>query len=589
MTAKDSAHREPGALEVVEESILLLKQVGLGAYGAYAAGTLGFLWALLYFWAYMSRNALADARLTEFSLLLALAFVAMKFCHALFFRRLMEALEDAEPEPPSLGLLTKTALAQSLLQPLALFAIPLALLLTVPYPFVSAFFQNAFWVRDRDGFIEWLARSSRMARLWPKQNMYLHLFLMGAGLCVTLNVFSALVTAPMLLKSFFGVETVFSRSPSAYLNTTFILMGLALSWAALDPVVKAVNAWRCFHGLSLHTGMDLRLALARIRGREKAVVESASGNPPGPGGSGTARLKISAAILLAAAIGMGAPSAWSGPKNASRNKPAASALPTRSVKPSETAAPVLTVSPERLKALLKEEIAESRYGWRQPRSPDTEDSQSWIFLQIKKALRAIGRLFRKIENLWLRFADWFNGLFGKDHRLKSAPESFSASPLPTRILVAVLSAAFLAAIALFFLRRVKPVPEQTAIPIPAAPKAPDAAREDAKADDFPEEEWLRLMESLRTEGQSRLALRALFLAMLSLLARKGWVTVARHKSNRDYQREVIARARRRPGVAESFRENCSRFDRIWYGLHEVTGEDWDVSRANFAKVRQDEG
>src|SRR5882757_2472645 len=129
MTAGDSAGLEPRALDVVEEAIVLLKRVGVSAYGAYAAGTLGFLWSLLYFWAYMSRNALADARLSEFSLLLSLAFAAMKFCHALFFRRLMQvqeqvqvqeqAREDAEPAQLSAGLMLRTALAQTLLQPLA--------------------------------------------------------------------------------------------------------------------------------------------------------------------------------------------------------------------------------------------------------------------------------------------------------------------------------------------------------------------------------------------------------------------------------------------------------------------------------------
>ena len=76
-SANAAGKREPQALDAVEEAILLLKQSGPSAYGVYAAGTLGFLWALLYFWAYMSRNAMADSHLREFSLLLALAFVSV--------------------------------------------------------------------------------------------------------------------------------------------------------------------------------------------------------------------------------------------------------------------------------------------------------------------------------------------------------------------------------------------------------------------------------------------------------------------------------------------------------------------------------
>jgi hypothetical protein len=591
----DAGAVEPGALDVVEEAVSLLKRAGPAAYGAYAAGTLGFLWALLYFWAYMSRNALAGARLSEFSLLLALAFAIMKLCHALFFRRLMQVLEDAEPESASFALMARTALAQCLVQPLSLFAIPIALLLALPYPFVSAFFQNALWVRDEDGFATWMGRSMRLSRLWPKQNMYIHLFLAGAGICLFLNVFSGLMTAPMLLKSLLGVETVFSRTPSAYLNSTFILMVFALTWALLDPVIKAINAWRAFHGLSLRTGLDLRLALKRL---EPAPSRSTGGRE-GLNAGVAASVKL--LVLGALIVGLSAANAWAEPgthktrtgmesktrpesARTSKSKPA----PPSAHTPGKAIAPIPKVVPDRLEALLKAEIAESRYGWRLPREAGKGDQESWVSLQLKKAYHSIRHFIHKVRSLWQRFEDWFNGLFNKDGSEDSQDHAHGSSPLPTRILVILLSALFLIGIAVFLLRRARAVPVPIATAAPAAPKVPDVSREDVKADDFPEEEWLRLMERLRTEGQGRLALRALFLAMLSLLARKGWITVARHKSNRDYQREVASKARRRPGVAESFRENCLRFDRVWYGLYEASGEDWEISQANFAKVRQSE-
>ncbi len=593
----DTGAEEPRALEVVEEAVALLKRAGIAAFGAYAAGTLGFLWALLYFWAYMSRNALADARLSEFSLLLAVAFAFMKFCHALFFRRLMQVQEqvqeEAGPSPASTVLMVRTILAQTLLQPWALFALPAALLLTIPYPFAAAFFQNAQWLREKDGFGEWMARSIRVARLWPKQNMYLHLFLAGAFLAVFVNLASGLVAGPMLLKTMFGVETVFSRSPSAYLNSTFILMVFGLTWAALDPVIKAIHAWRCFHGLSLRTGLDLRLALERL--------EPAVGNRrDAPRIPAAPALFTLVAFLAAAGQVHGNPTG--SPVAAPRTSavayghvatPAAShvhaAFPSASTSTSASAlAPAPTVSPERLDALLKDEIAESRYGWRLPRHSEAEDQESWLFRQLKKAYQSFRRLVHKVQSLWDKFEDWFNGLFtpGKDAKKNLAPAA--PSPLPTRVLVMGLCALFLAGIAAFLIRRARMVTVAAAAPIAPAAKAPDVLREDVKADDFPEEEWLRLMERLRAEGQNRLALRALFLAMLSLLSRKGWVSVARYKSNRDYQREVASRARRRPGVSDSFRENCLRFDRIWYGAYEITGEDWEISQANFAKVRQSE-
>jgi hypothetical protein len=419
-----------------------------------------------------------------------------------------------------------------------------------------------------------MSRSYKLAGLWPRQNVQAHLFLAGFGPCVILNVVSALVAAPSLLKTLFGVETVFTRSSAAYVNSTFFLMALALSWALLDPFVKAIHAWRCFHGLARRTGMDLRLALEGF---------------PGP-----ARAKPVPAPFLALAltIGLAAISTWGNPQHTHGARALAEAstkvaAETAKRPAAETATPVPSVSPEVLKALLKEEIAESRYGWRLPRERSSEEADTWLMHQSKKAAHAIARLARKVRGLWLRFSDWFNGLFQDRKETASPSAKADPSPLPTRILVAGLSALFACAIAAFLLRRFRSVPETVPIPIRPAPKAPDAASEDAKADDFPEDEWMRLMESLRAEGQERLAMRALFLATLSALSRKGWVTIARHKGNRDYQREVGTRARRNPGVDECFRDTCLRFDRIWYGLHEVTGEDWEASRANFAKVRAD--
>jgi hypothetical protein len=53
--------------------------------------------------------------------------------------------------------------------------------------------------------------------------------------------------------------------------------------------------------------------------------------------------------------------------------------------------------------------------------------------------------------------------------------------------------------------------------------------------------WTRLGREFRQRGELRLALRAFYLASLSHLAAKGLVTVARFKSNRDYERELRRR------------------------------------------------
>ena len=89
---------------------------------------------------------------------------------------------------------------------------------------------------------------------------------------------------------------------------------------------------------------------------------------------------------------------------------------------------------------------------------------------------------------------------------------------------------------------------------------------------MPEDEWLKLARELAGRGDWRLALRALYLGTLGHLAARELVSLARFKSNRDYQLEVARRARGNPDLRRAFEENVARFDRVWYGLYAVSSE-----------------
>ena len=89
------------------------------------------------------------------------------------------------------------------------------------------------------------------------------------------------------------------------------------------------------------------------------------------------------------------------------------------------------------------------------------------------------------------------------------------------------------------------------------------------ADQLPEDGWLKLARELFERGEFRLALRAYYLATLAHLAHRKLLTLAKFKSNRDYETELGRRGHAMPELYQTFRENVSVFDRIWYGLHEV--------------------
>ena len=99
---------------------------------------------------------------------------------------------------------------------------------------------------------------------------------------------------------------------------------------------------------------------------------------------------------------------------------------------------------------------------------------------------------------------------------------------------------------------------------------PDLSAEEVAASQLPEDGWLSMARDLAAKGEHRLALRALYLASLAGLAHRELVSLAHHKTNRDYTREVERRARATPQLPERFKGIVSYFDRAWYGTMVVT-------------------
>jgi len=111
------------------------------------------------------------------------------------------------------------------------------------------------------------------------------------------------------------------------------------------------------------------------------------------------------------------------------------------------------------------------------------------------------------------------------------------------------------------------------------------ADENVLASQLPEEEWLKLAREQADRGDLRLALRALYLAGLAHLAARELVSLARFKSNRDYQLEVTRRARAQLELRRAFEENVAEFDRVWYGLYTVSHEAYARFHANLERMR----
>jgi hypothetical protein len=83
----------------------------------------------------------------------------------------------------------------------------------------------------------------------------------------------------------------------------------------------------------------------------------------------------------------------------------------------------------------------------------------------------------------------------------------------------------------------------------------------------------------------RLALRAFFLSGLAHLAAREVLTLARHKSNRDYEAELRRRARDQPPLLEAFAQNIAVVERVWYGQHAVDAEALRNFELNLERIR----
>jgi len=114
---------------------------------------------------------------------------------------------------------------------------------------------------------------------------------------------------------------------------------------------------------------------------------------------------------------------------------------------------------------------------------------------------------------------------------------------------------------------------------------PDITDENVRADQLPEDGWTKLARELLERGEFRLAMRAFYLASLSHLAARNLISIARFKSNRDYERELRRRGHSFPDLLSVFGDNIFCFERIWYGMHEVNLDLVNQFASNVEKIK----
>jgi len=521
---------ERGGLDLIEEAAHLLRSVGASTWLLYYAGSIPFVLGFLYFWADMSRNPYASRHVAAFSLGVAILYLWMKHWQALFARAIRAQLAGETLSSLTLRDHLRGFVAQSILQTPGLVVTPLSVIpLGLPLAWVIAFFQSVSALGDPAGgdVSKLFKRACRQASLWPLQNhVALSLTALFGG-CVFLNLCIAAYVLPGLIKMLFGVESIFTQSAAAMLNTTFLLVVAGATYLCIDPLLKVIYALRCFHGEAVESGEDIRSELRRFRVKPE-------------------RLAAGLALLITL-----------------------SSVATMSAQEPAAPAPVVSqpVSAVDLDRAISDVIQERKYTWRMPPTKQVAEGGPGV---IARFFNRMGEMIRDGIRAVLQ---WINDFLRKLFYRKSTPGgggSGSGWMVTQQILLFVLVAAVATALVLFLMRHLKrrknaPGP----IAADAVPTVPDLSDENVGADQMPEDGWTRLGRELFERGEYRLALRAFYLASLAHLAARNLIRIARHKSNRDYAIELQRRAHALPELLPLFGENLSVFERIWYGMHEV--------------------
>ena len=175
-----------------------------------------------------------------------------------------------------------------------------------------------------------------------------------------------------------------------------------------------------------------------------------------------------------------------------------------------------------------------------------------------------------LERLWMRFLRWFFSLFPK-----SQPGNSRLLSAVAQVIVVLVGLALIAFLiwkfAPRFLRsRNKKKQKREARIVLGERLEPDQSSADLLAQ----------AESLARSGDLRAAIRKAYIAFLCELADRKVISLAQHKTNRDY----LSSVRERPSLYASMRQLTNSFEVHWYGFTPAGESDWDDFRSGYLQA-----
>ncbi|MBX3243258.1 MAG: DUF4129 domain-containing protein [Acidobacteria bacterium] len=232
---------------------------------------------------------------------------------------------------------------------------------------------------------------------------------------------------------------------------------------------------------------------------------------------------------------------------------------------------------ERLTALAWQ-LAEYENAQASERSKDEDKQKLAEILQREQFQKPSGEQKSLIERWIDRILEWLTGLFPRP----SGGPQISASPGLARLMqIAVIL--LVTALVLFTVYKLAP---HIFPSLRRSKKDVDGERvilgETIEKDRTPND-LLREAELLFQQGDNRGAIRKGYIALLFELSERGAVGLARHKTNRDYLRDV----RKQEALFTPMSGLTGVFEKAWYGSQAVGPEAWHYFKEGYLAMLKD--
>lgn len=527
-----------GALDLVEETISLARKIPLSYYSLYLLGAFPFFLAFIFFWDKMTTSNRASLYILPYSLLLSILFLGMKIGKSVFMQRVWFFISGSPPQKISYRDLLRVLKIQLKTQP---FELLLFVILGSPILFVGGSTFQAlglsftFWVSLSICVVfgAWvyiyfqnvtllslvLPQSESVHKLSWKyamkgtlQSYKISFYFFWMAFIIYWEWILVIGLVPELLRMLLGIETAFGMAFSHLKSsTTYELVGFVLTYLVLDVILKILYTLRCFYIRSLSTGEDIKASLHFLKSK-------------------TTLLFLIGFIFFA---------------------PAGFAAG-----PSDQLA-------DNLDKQISETMDSSRYEWRLP--PELDQNKGKNFFQ------------KFVDDFAEKWKEFFKSIFGSDEKRNQRNHGGGADggdgasstgfKVSTRFLILTLTL-FVAGVLIYLLIQYKKKSSKKieAQPSPGHLDNPvDLEDETILATKLTQDEWKLKAEDLYKKGELRLAMRALYLSLLSHEAQKNRLKIALFKSNLEYERELYRKAPHLPTLLSLFSVSREIFERIWYG------------------------